>query len=459
MGYKFQFITLAGFHALNYSMFELAHGYARNMSAFVELQQAEFAAAEKGFTAVKHQREVGTGYFDEITTVVTAGKASTSAARLDRGRAVLRLAERKHEARHGVDHAFQDRPPILEGFDRHYRLFREAAIDAKGPCTSAQLGARCRRSRAAHPDVRPRVDEAVARLPSAIPEAETEESLWPAIKAAYIDLIEDKQPECAETFYNSVACAVLHRRYYNNEFIFWRPARSHRAPRGRERRPTGAITPAQRLDRSSSTRPPELRPLERVPGSRGISIYPPRHRGAFPPTRGAANPNSRSRSLVAFLPQQGCVRRRPGINGAITSCRSRCRCCRTKRGALYLDTLLVDEGPSSSCSSRCARVFLVDMEVPCGYVSFLAGSCRASRRPRCTCRRPAEAGQDALLPRSATAPQALERPLRARARDEGMVMLVFTLPSFPYVFKVIRDRFAPPKDLDRRRSEGSTHAS
>jgi isocitrate lyase len=80
MGYKFQFITLAGFHALNYSMFELAHGYARNhMSAFVELQQKEFAAAEKGFTAVKHQREVGTGYFDEITQVVTAGKASTTA--------------------------------------------------------------------------------------------------------------------------------------------------------------------------------------------------------------------------------------------------------------------------------------------------------------------------------------------------------------------------------------------
>src|SRR3546814_6352646 len=64
MGYKFQFITLAGFHALNYGMFELAHGYARRqMSAFVELQQKEFAAADLGFTAVKHQREVGTGYF------------------------------------------------------------------------------------------------------------------------------------------------------------------------------------------------------------------------------------------------------------------------------------------------------------------------------------------------------------------------------------------------------------
>src|SRR5438477_7202084 len=80
MGYKFQFITLAGFHSLNYSMFELAYGYARGgMSAFVELQQKEFAAAEKGFTAVKHQREVGTSYFDEITQVVTGGNSSTTA--------------------------------------------------------------------------------------------------------------------------------------------------------------------------------------------------------------------------------------------------------------------------------------------------------------------------------------------------------------------------------------------
>jgi len=79
MGYKFQFITLAGFHSLNYSMFNLAHGYARNsMTAFVELQEAEFAAAEKGFTAVKHQREVGTGYFDVVTTTIER-EASTGA--------------------------------------------------------------------------------------------------------------------------------------------------------------------------------------------------------------------------------------------------------------------------------------------------------------------------------------------------------------------------------------------
>ena len=71
MGYAFQFITLAGFHALNLSMFDLAYGYARDgMTAYVDLQQAEFSATERGYTAVKHQREVGTGYFDLVSSVL-----------------------------------------------------------------------------------------------------------------------------------------------------------------------------------------------------------------------------------------------------------------------------------------------------------------------------------------------------------------------------------------------------
>src|SRR6056297_4077637 len=80
MGYKFQIITLAGFHALNYSMFELARGYkARQMEAYVELQEAEFAAEKDGYTATRHQREVGTGYFDQLAQAVASGKSSLSA--------------------------------------------------------------------------------------------------------------------------------------------------------------------------------------------------------------------------------------------------------------------------------------------------------------------------------------------------------------------------------------------
>ena len=80
MGYAFQFVTLAGFHALNHSMFDLAHGYAREgMTAYSRLQQAEFADEARGYTATRHQREVGTGYFDRVREAVTQGTASTGA--------------------------------------------------------------------------------------------------------------------------------------------------------------------------------------------------------------------------------------------------------------------------------------------------------------------------------------------------------------------------------------------
>ncbi|MBM6617169.1 isocitrate lyase [Bacillus suaedaesalsae] len=80
MGYKFQFVTLAGFHALNHSMFELARGYRdRGMAAYSELQQAEFDSEKYGYTATRHQREVGTGYFDEVAQVVSGGNSSTTA--------------------------------------------------------------------------------------------------------------------------------------------------------------------------------------------------------------------------------------------------------------------------------------------------------------------------------------------------------------------------------------------
>jgi isocitrate lyase len=93
MGYKFQFITLAGFHQLNYGMFELARGYReRQMAAYSELQQAEFAAEVQGYTATKHQREVGTGYFDAVSLAITGGQSSTTAMKESTEQAQFRLA-------------------------------------------------------------------------------------------------------------------------------------------------------------------------------------------------------------------------------------------------------------------------------------------------------------------------------------------------------------------------------
>jgi isocitrate lyase len=80
MGYRFQFVTLAGFHTLSHSMFDLARGYRdRGMAAYSELQEREFAAEAEGYTATRHQREVGAGYFDDVAQTIAGGMASTTA--------------------------------------------------------------------------------------------------------------------------------------------------------------------------------------------------------------------------------------------------------------------------------------------------------------------------------------------------------------------------------------------
>ena len=108
MGFTFQFITLAGFHALNYSMFDLAHGYAREgMSAYVELQEKEFASESRGYTATKHQREVGTGYFDDIANCAQPERIHPGPGGIHRRRPVpLKLPVRRLAPRPAVPPAY-----------------------------------------------------------------------------------------------------------------------------------------------------------------------------------------------------------------------------------------------------------------------------------------------------------------------------------------------------------------
>jgi isocitrate lyase len=101
MGYKFQFVTLAGFHSLNLSMFELARGYRdRGMGAYSELQQREFAAEAEGFTAVRHQREVGVSYFDAIAMAASGGRSSTTAMKHSTETAQFYDGQKAPEAAH-----------------------------------------------------------------------------------------------------------------------------------------------------------------------------------------------------------------------------------------------------------------------------------------------------------------------------------------------------------------------
>jgi len=104
MGYRFQFITLAGFHALNASMFELAHGYARDgMTAYVKLQELEFGMEGDGYSATRHQAEVGTGYFDQVSQVITGGQGSTLALKGSTEEAQFLAQERIQRHRKSIE--------------------------------------------------------------------------------------------------------------------------------------------------------------------------------------------------------------------------------------------------------------------------------------------------------------------------------------------------------------------
>jgi isocitrate lyase len=106
MGYKFQFVTLAGFHSLNLSMFDLARGYkAHGMAAYSQLQQAEFAAEAEGYTATRHQREVGVGYFDTVASAASGGMSSTTAFSGSTEAAQFHDARRPPDMHQGDDEA------------------------------------------------------------------------------------------------------------------------------------------------------------------------------------------------------------------------------------------------------------------------------------------------------------------------------------------------------------------
>jgi isocitrate dehydrogenase kinase/phosphatase len=296
-----------------------------------------------------------------------------------------------------------------------------------------------------------RVEEAVRAVTDRFPEAESDESQWPAIKAAYIALIQEhKQPECAETFYNSVACAVLHRRYYRNEFIFWRPAVATEHLEG-ESPSFRCFYPLQSGLRAT------LREI-----ATGFGLANPwedlrrdlRHlahalRGHFPrPARAHDDLQLQVLASLFFRNKAAYIIGRV-INGHKETPFA-VPILQNERGELYLDTLLMGEDQLLVLFSFARAYFFVDMEAPAAYISFLRWL--MPRKPR------AELYMAVGLAKQGKT--LFYRDLHYHLKHstdafvvapgiKGMVMLVFTLPSFPYVFKVIRDRFAPPKEIDR----------
>src|SRR5262245_15437671 len=384
-------------------------------------------------------------------------------ARLDRGRAVLRREEKiEASGRLSTVRALRERRSslpleiartILEGFDRHYRLFREASIEARRLYERAAWPEMQALARERIQMYDRRVEEAVRSVLDRHPDAEVDESLWPAIKLAYIGVLHDhKQPECAETFYNSVACQVLHRRYYHNEFIFWRPAVATEHLEGEA--PTyrcfyplkdGLRTTLRTIALSFGL----TNPWENV--QRDLRSLVHALRRHFPrPTR--ARPDLQIQVLASlFFRNKGAY-----IVGRIINAQREVPFAvpilQNERGELYLDALLLGESRLLVLFSFARAYFFVDMEAPAAYVSFLRWL--MPRKPR------AEIYLAVGLAKQGKT--IFYRDLHYHLKHStdrfvvapgirGLVMLVFTLPSFPYVFKVIRDRSRPPKeDIDRQ---------
>jgi isocitrate dehydrogenase kinase/phosphatase len=339
---------------------------------------------------------------------------------------------------------------ILAGFDKHYRLFREAARQAKALFERAdwvEMRALAR-SRIQMYDLR--VDEGVAQLQQRFPQAR-DESLWPAIKLAYIGLLhEHPQPECAETFYNSVACAVLHRRHYHNEFIFWRPAVATEHLEGET--PTYAchyplVDGLKQTLRDIATSFDLANRWENP--RRDLRNIVHALRDHFPrPAK--AQPDLQVQVLRSlFFRNKGAYVIGRIVNGH-REVPFAVPLLQNEKGELYADTLLVGEDQLLVLFSFARAYFFVDMEVPAAFVSFLRWL--MPKKPR------AELYMAVGLAKQGKT--LFYRDLHYHLKHstdrfvvapgiKGMVMLVFTLPSFPYVFKVIRDRFAPPKETSR----------
>lgn len=344
---------------------------------------------------------------------------------------------------------------ILDGFDKHYRLFRHTSAKAKERYELADWAAAREASQRRIDMYDERVAEAVVSVAERFPTAGREEALWPKIKRAYIDLLyEHKQPECAETFFNSVARRVLDRRYYRNEFIFDRPSVSTEHLDGT--RPTydcyyptdGGLRDTfiqilQSFDLKNAFQdlPRDLDRLMRAIEERF-------------PEGWHHHPNYQLQVLHSlFFRNKAAYVVGRVVNGASMQ-PFIVPLLKDERGCVFADALLFDEKDVGRIFSLGRAYFMVDMEVPSAYVDFLQAIMPSRPKSELYTMVGLQKQGKTLFFRD------MQHHLKHSSDHfviapgtRGMVMVVFTLPSFPHVFKVIRDWFAPPKDSDRGRVE------
>ena len=348
--------------------------------------------------------------------------------------------------------AFDIARVILDGFDKHYSLFRQASQAARDhfermTWTEAQAQAR---ERIAFYDSR--VDECVQLLEDEYEEAELTDSVWREVKLHYIGLLMDhRQPELAETFFNSVCCKILHRTYFNNDFIFVRPAVSTEYIEPAQGTPTYRVYYPQRDGMRHALRrmvtnfqlAGEFADLDR-------DLAQVEERLTSVLADMALEPNYQIQVLSSlFYRNKGAYIVGKMINGS-RDYPFVIPILHKRKGALLLDAVLADVGLITTLFSFTRAYFMVDMEVPSAYVRFVRSM--LPNKPRSeiyTILGLQKQGKAAFYRDFLHHLEHSSDHFEVAPGIRGLVMVVFSLPSFPYVFKAIKDSFPPPKETTR----------
>ena len=340
---------------------------------------------------------------------------------------------------------------MIQGFNKHYTLFRQTSREAK---TRFEQGDWQGVHKAVRERIRfydDRVDECVERLRNEFAAASIDDATWQQVKLLYIGLLlNHKQPELAETFFNSVTTKILHRNYFHNDFIFVRPSISTENIEGDDTQ-TYRSYYAKEDGLRGAMRKIVLdfawhRPFANL--ERDIDhVYQTVHRFLNGMPRREVNFQIQVLAS-AFYRNKAAYIIGKAINGA-AEYPFTIPVLHDADGRLYLDTILLDAWRIGLLFSLSRAYFMVDMEVPSGYVQFLRSILPI--KPRSEIYIMLGLGKqgktmffrDFIYHLHHSEDQFIMAP-----GIRGMVMLVFTLPSYPYVFKIIKDVFGSPKEMD-----------
>jgi isocitrate dehydrogenase kinase/phosphatase len=348
--------------------------------------------------------------------------------------------------------AFDIARAILDGFDRHYRLFRQASQAARSHFEDADWTTAQQAARERIDFYDRRVQECVHALEDEYAPDELGDETWRETKLHYIGLLTNhKRPELAESFFNSVSCHILHRSYYRNDFIFVRPAVSTDYIETDEPAPTYRVyyPSADGLHgalRRIVTNFQLARPFADL--ERDVALVAARMEKAFGLHAREPDEQLHVLSSLFFRNKDAYI-----VGRAISGAREHPFVVPVLHGAdgtLLLDTVLTDAEQVTILFSFTRAYFMVDMEVPSAYVNFLRSL--MPRKPRSeiyTVLGLQKQGKTLFYRDFLQHLQHSSDAFRIAPGIRGLVMLVFELPSFPYVFKAIRDWYPPPKDTTR----------